>query len=156
MGQGTQGGARERQAERVESGSAAQAGRAEGGEGCRARWDTTPYGAPHRARDGRIGGCGRGLALRASGVLGGVWGEGVGGGQIVRGQFVAVYKSMNKGLISEDRSNKATLLLTIPCSLLSRLQRIYRKQYLIEIWYGIGPKPIVAHVIEFSVIIFAI
>ena len=67
-----------------------------------------------------------------------------------------VDKSMNKGLISEDRSNKATLLLTIPCSLLSRLQRIYRKQYLIEIWYGIGPKPIVAHVIEFSVIIFAI
>jgi hypothetical protein len=79
MGQGTQGGARERQAERVERGSAAQAGRAEGGEGCRARWDTTPYGAPHRARDGRIGGCGRGLALRASGVLGGVWGEGGGG-----------------------------------------------------------------------------
>ena len=39
-------------------------------------------------------------------------------------------KSMNKGLISEDRSNKATLLLTIPCSLLSRLQRIYRSQYL--------------------------
>ena len=37
-------------------------------------------------------------------------------------------KSMNKGLISEDRSNKATLLLTIPCSLLSRLQRIYRSQ----------------------------
>jgi hypothetical protein len=33
-------------------------------------------------------------------------------------------KSMNKGLISEDRSNKTTLLLTIPCSLLSRLQRI--------------------------------
>ena len=27
-------------------------------------------------------------------------------------------KSMNKGLISEDRGNKATLLLTIPCSLL--------------------------------------
>ena len=39
-------------------------------------------------------------------------------------------KSMNKGLISEDRGNKATLLLTIPCSLLSRLQRIYRSQYL--------------------------
>ena len=39
-------------------------------------------------------------------------------------------KSMNKGLISEDRSNKATLLLTILCSLLSRLQRIYRSQYL--------------------------
>jgi hypothetical protein len=115
-----------------------------------------PPMAHRTARDERIGGCGRGLALRASGVLGGVWGEGVGGGQIVRGQFVAVYKSMNKGLISEDRSNKATLLLTIPCSLLSRLQRIYRKQYLIEIWYGIGPKPIVAHVIEFSVIIFAI
>ena len=67
-----------------------------------------------------------------------------------------LYKSMNTSVISEDRSNKATLLLTIPCSLLSRLQRIYRKQYLIEIWYGIGPKPIVAHVIEFSVIIFAI
>jgi hypothetical protein len=28
---------------------------------------------------GRIGGCGRGLALRASGVLGGGWGEGGGG-----------------------------------------------------------------------------
>jgi hypothetical protein len=28
---------------------------------------------------GSIGGCGRGLALRASGVLGGVWGEGGGG-----------------------------------------------------------------------------
>ena len=40
------------------------------------------------------------------------------------------YKSMNKSLISEDRSNKATLLLTILCSLLSRLQRIYRSQYL--------------------------
>ena len=38
-------------------------------------------------------------------------------------------KSMNKGLISEDRSNKATLLLTVLCSLLSRLQRIYRSQY---------------------------
>ena len=100
----------------------------------------------------RIGRCGGGLLLSKLGGLG----IGVGGGQIARGQFVAVYKSMNKGLISEDRSNKATLLLTIPCSLLSRLQRIYRKQYLIEIWYGIGPKPIVAHVIEFSVIIFAI
>ena len=98
----------------------------------------------------------KGACVEGKWGLGGVWGEGVGGGQIVRGQFVAVYKSMNKGLISEDRSNKATLLLTIPCSLLSRLQRIYRKQYLIEIWYGIGPKPIVAHVIEFSVIIFAI
>ena len=31
----------------------------------------------------------------------------------------------NKGLISADRSNKATLLLTIPRSVLSRLQRIY-------------------------------
>ena len=37
---------------------------------------------------------------------------------------------MNTSVISEDRSNKATLLLTILCSLLSRLQRIYRSQYL--------------------------
>ena len=34
----------------------------------------------------------------------------------------------NKGLISADRSNKATLLLTIPRCLLSRLQRISRAQ----------------------------
>ena len=40
-----------------------------------------------------------------------------------------LYKSMNTSVISEDRSNKATLLLTILCSLLSRLQRIYRSQY---------------------------
>ena len=40
-----------------------------------------------------------------------------------------VYKSMNKSRTSEDRSNKATLLLTVLCSLLSRLQRIYRSQY---------------------------
>eukprot|EP01046_Picozoa_sp_COSAG06_P070953 COSAG06_NODE_20075_length_809_cov_170.287324_1_plen_58_part_01 len=33
-----------------------------------------------------------------------------------------LYKSMNTSVISEDRSNKATLLLTILCSLLSRLQ----------------------------------
>ena len=82
--------------------------------------------------------------------------RGMGGTNLDTRSKSEVDKSMNKGLISEDRSNKTTLLLTIPCSLLSRLQRIYRKQYLIEIWYGIGPKPIVAHVIEFSVIIFAI
>ena len=33
-------------------------------------------------------------------------------------------KSSNKGLISADRSNTASLLRTIPCSYLSRLQRI--------------------------------
>lgn len=40
------------------------------------------------------------------------------------------YKSENKGLISVDRSNKATLQLTIPRSYLSRMQRIYRFKYL--------------------------
>ena len=34
------------------------------------------------------------------------------------------HRSYNQGLISADRSNKATLLLTIPRCLLSRLQRI--------------------------------
>ena len=52
------------------------------------------------------------------------------GATAYRSMSVVWDKSMNKGLISEDRGNKATLLLTIPCSLLSRLQRIYRSQYL--------------------------
>jgi|EP01049_Picozoa_sp_SAG25_P007154 hypothetical protein len=76
MGQGTQGGASERQAERVESGSAAQAGRAEGGEGCRARWDTTPYGAPHRARDGAHRGMRKGACVEGKWGLGGCLGGG--------------------------------------------------------------------------------
>ena len=37
------------------------------------------------------------------------------------------HKSQNEGLISADRSSKSTLLLTIPRSILSRLQRIYHK-----------------------------
>ena len=40
----------------------------------------------------------------------------------------ANHRSYNQGLISADRSNKATLLLTIPRCLLSRLQRISRAQ----------------------------
>ena len=39
------------------------------------------------------------------------------------------HRSYNQGLISADRSNKATLLLTIPRCLLSRLQRISRAQF---------------------------
>ena len=39
------------------------------------------------------------------------------------------HRSYNQGLISADRSNKATLLLTIPSCLLSRLQRISRAQF---------------------------
>ena len=39
-----------------------------------------------------------------------------------------LHRSYNQGLISADRSNKATLLLTIPRCLLSRLQRISRAQ----------------------------
>ena len=34
-------------------------------------------------------------------------------------------KSTNRGLISEDRNTKVTLLFTIPRSCLSRLHRIY-------------------------------
>ena len=41
-----------------------------------------------------------------------------------------LHRSYNQGLISADRSNKATLLLTIPRCLLSRLQRISRAQRL--------------------------
>ena len=41
----------------------------------------------------------------------------------------ANHRSYNQGLISADRSNKATLLLTIPRCLLSRLQRISRAQF---------------------------
>ena len=41
-----------------------------------------------------------------------------------------LHRSYNQGLISADRSNKATLLLTIPRCLLSRLQRISRAQCL--------------------------
>ena len=40
-----------------------------------------------------------------------------------------IHRSHNQGLISADRSNKATLLLTIPRCLLSRLQRISRAQF---------------------------
>ena len=39
------------------------------------------------------------------------------------------HRSYNQGLISADRSNKATLLLTIPRCLLSRLQRISCAQF---------------------------
>ena len=35
----------------------------------------------------------------------------------------------NRGLISEDRSTKATLLFTIPRSCLSRLHRIYLRRF---------------------------
>ena len=35
----------------------------------------------------------------------------------------------NRGLISEDRSSKATLLFTIPRSCLSRMQRIYLRKF---------------------------
>ena len=35
----------------------------------------------------------------------------------------------NRGLISEDRSSKATLLFTIPRSCLSRLHRIYLRRF---------------------------
>ena len=35
----------------------------------------------------------------------------------------------NRGLISEDRSTKATLLFTIPRSCLSRLHRIYLRKF---------------------------
>ena len=41
-----------------------------------------------------------------------------------------LHRSYNQGLISADRSNKATLPLTIPRCLLSRLQRISRAQRL--------------------------
>jgi hypothetical protein len=44
--------------------------------------------------------------------------------------FTRHHRSYNQGLISADRSNKATLLLTIPRCLLSRLQRISRAQLL--------------------------
>ena len=39
------------------------------------------------------------------------------------------HRSYNQGLISADRGSKATLLLTIPRCLLSRLQRISRAQF---------------------------
>ena len=39
----------------------------------------------------------------------------------------------NRGLISEDRSSKATLLFTIPRSCLSRMQRIYLRKFQILI-----------------------
>ena len=42
---------------------------------------------------------------------------------------LVTHRSYNQGLISADRSNKATLLLTIPRCLLSRLQRISRAQF---------------------------
>ena len=48
-----------------------------------------------------------------------------------RGMHIALlpsHRSYNQGLISADRSNKATLLLTIPRCLLSRLQRISHAQ----------------------------
>jgi hypothetical protein len=43
-------------------------------------------------------------------------------------RYCTHHRSYNQGLISADRSNKATLLLTIPRCLLSRLQRISRAQ----------------------------
>ena len=45
------------------------------------------------------------------------------------GRTKSQHRSYNQGLISADRSNKATLLLTIPRCLLSRLQRISRAQF---------------------------
>ena len=45
-------------------------------------------------------------------------------GQLVSLTTPRGHRSYNQGLISADRSNKATLLLTIPRCLLSRLQRI--------------------------------
>ena len=86
----------------------------------------------------------------------GVVGWFAGRGRIDSNWVLFWYKSMNMRKISEDRCNKASLLLTILCSLLSRLQRIYRTQYLDWNQYGVGPKPIVAHVIESSVMIIAI
>ena len=55
-----------------------------------------------------------------------------------------IYK--NVGWISADRSNKATLLLTIPRCLLSRLQRISRAQcskllFINQAW-GLSPGPV--------------
>ena len=45
-------------------------------------------------------------------------------------------KSVNKGLISVDRGSKATLLLTIPRSILSRLQRILEPRSLKLLFEG--------------------
>ena len=50
---------------------------------------------------------------------------GMGGTNLDTRSKSEVDKSMNKGLISEDRSTEATLLFTIPRSCLSRLHRIY-------------------------------
>ena len=47
---------------------------------------------------------------------------------VVSRGVLSTHRSYNQGLISADRSNKATLLLTIPRCLLSRLQRISRAQ----------------------------
>ena len=59
---------------------------------------------------------------------------------------VQVHRSYNQGLISADRSNKATLLLTIPRCLLSRLQRISRAQcsklLFINQARGLSPGPV--------------
>ena len=52
----------------------------------------------------------------------------VGSGRVVSRGVLSTHRSYNQGLISADRSNKATLLLTIPRCLLSRLQRISRAQ----------------------------
>ena len=62
-------------------------------------------------------------------------------------------KSKSEGWGSADRNNKATLLLTPPCFIVSRLQRIHFRwgsDFSVVPWhcapwyYGIGPKPIVA------------
>ena len=47
---------------------------------------------------------------------------------VVSRGVLSTHRSYNQGLISADRSNKATLLLTIPGCLISRLQRISRAQ----------------------------
>ena len=49
--------------------------------------------------------------------------------RVVSRGVLSTHRSYNQGLISADRSNKATLLLTIPRCLLSRLQRISRAQF---------------------------
>jgi len=59
---------------------------------------------------------------------------------------IEAHRSYNQGLISADRSNKATLLRTIPRCLLSRLQRISRAQcsklLFINQARGLSPGPV--------------
>ena len=51
----------------------------------------------------------------------------------------------DKGLISTDRSNKTTLLFTIPSPGLSRLQRAYLLKYLELVWTGRHSRRIRCH-----------